>query len=374
MLRTLLLAALVVAAPALAYQLRTDSQGDVVRWAGRVEFVLDKHFEQQLHVPNAAAAVAAAVAVLRARTPALEVVLLPGAVDGEVGYAREADAKNENTILVLEDWPYESTNLATTIITLNARTNLLLDADIAFNGESHQFLVVAEPVPGEERYDVQNTVTHELGHALGLMHNPEDDAAVMFPSAAPGEITKRTLSEDDISGLGELYDTPLPVSAPQAAPPPQVGCAAAPGAPPVALALAVVLFALQRRRARSGLPVGSASRAGLVSVAVAVASSLAQAAEPGRPSAGTVDEIAWGEVTEAKPRWLSGGKIIVTDVEVEVRQCVKGTCQDNSVRLQILGGRVGDIEQVVAHQPKVERGSQVVLTRRNGRLRLIPAH
>ena len=82
------------------------------------------------------------------------------------------------------------------------------------------------------------------------------------------------------------------------------------------------------------------------------------------------DEISWGEVVEAHSRWLPDTKVIVTDVEVEVQRCVKGACTERRVKVQVLGGKVGDLEQVVAHQPTLERGSQVVLTRRGGHLRM----
>ena len=67
---------------------------------------------------------------------------------------------------------------------------------------------------------LQNTVTHEAGHFLGLAHpceadpgtatangvpvcsgHPEMASVTMFPSASPGEISKRTLAADDVVGV-----------------------------------------------------------------------------------------------------------------------------------------------------------------------------
>ena len=352
MLRTFLLAS-IVAAPAFAWEVRKDSQGDVVRWDRHVEFVIDARFAQQLGLPGAPAAVTAAAATLSAQTPSLEVTVRQGDHAGQVGYSR--DGANENSIVVLTEWPYEANNLAVTLVTLNAKTNTVLDADIALNAKQHSFLMVEHGAAqqGHTKYDLQNTLTHELGHALGLMHTNADPLAVMYPSSAPGETCKRTLSADDIDGLNDLYAA-LPQSEPQ------VGCSASPGRFPMAMIVAVILWAFKRR---ARLP--STCAALILAAGVPVA----QAAEPN--GAAAVDEIAWGEVVETSSRWLPDARVIVTDVEVEVLRCVKGACAQKRVHVQVLGGRVGDIEQVVEHQPSPQRGGQVVLTKRNGLVRLV---
>lgn len=64
--------------------------------------------------------------------------------------------------------------------------------------------------------DIGNTVTHEAGHVLGLDHvcmstypspynacpSPEP---VMAPTAAPGETSKRRLTQDDVNGICAIY-------------------------------------------------------------------------------------------------------------------------------------------------------------------------
>jgi hypothetical protein len=101
-------------------------------------------------------------------------------------------------------------------------------------------------------YDLQNTVTHEAGHFVGLAH-PCDDAGTpscdaplppwesvpyaertMYPSTTLGETTKRSLSEDDVAGVRAAYPGPS-------------GCGQAGGTPGVLAAILAALAALARR-------------------------------------------------------------------------------------------------------------------------------
>ena len=58
--------------------------------------------------------------------------------------------------------------------------------------------------PAAVMTDVQNTVTHELGHVLGLDHSTVPEAT-MYLSAPSGDLEKRTLAADDIAGLCFIY-------------------------------------------------------------------------------------------------------------------------------------------------------------------------
>jgi hypothetical protein len=130
--------------------------------------------------------------------------------------------------------------------------------------------------------DLQNALTHELGHVLGLAHpcflgpppprGPDVDdqgrpipscadpalpasvaMATMFPSATAGSISERDLSADEVKALHDLYPA-------HADPPPEGagladrggGCRVAgrdPGAL-AGLAMAALVFAARRRGAR----------------------------------------------------------------------------------------------------------------------------
>ena len=53
-------------------------------------------------------------------------------------------------------------------------------------------------------YDVQNSLTHELGHALGLNHSSNTEAT-MYGSTMKGETKKRDLHSDDLNGYWAIY-------------------------------------------------------------------------------------------------------------------------------------------------------------------------
>lgn len=100
------------------------------------------------------------------------------------------------------------------------------------NGNPRKWSTAANPAVG--RYDLQGTIAHELGHALGLEHKTtagstvvmasedlqvygDDPPCVLTPDspnnatmckrAPPGSKGERSLHQDDIDGLNFLYPT-----------------------------------------------------------------------------------------------------------------------------------------------------------------------
>jgi hypothetical protein len=132
----------------------------------------------------------------------------------------------------------------------------IVGADIEINGVNKTWLNLdpGVTVPFDrgdlvEVHDLQNTLTHEFGHLLGLDHTcynpnpqgdprPQDDhgdpvpdcigapgivqQTVMFDSAAPGETSKRFLSADDKRAVCEIY---APELDPHSCPLDQANCA-----------------------------------------------------------------------------------------------------------------------------------------------------
>ena len=57
----------------------------------------------------------------------------------------------------------------------------------------------------QNRYDVQNVVTHEAGHFFGLGEDPVEREAAMFQTIDQCETHKRTLAATDVAALTTLY-------------------------------------------------------------------------------------------------------------------------------------------------------------------------
>ena len=111
----------------------------------------------------------------------------------------------ENRIRWREDvWPADMgiETLALTTLVYRRTSGEILDADIDLNGVDHQWSVLEPSPPGS--VDVENTLTHELGHLIGLAHVADPDAT-MYERSAPGELDKRSLSQDEVDAICTVY-------------------------------------------------------------------------------------------------------------------------------------------------------------------------
>jgi len=133
-------------------------------------------------------------------------------------HAGSGSPLNENIVVFRNDtqgdevdrWVHTLGALAITTVTFDATSGRLLDADIEINDRSFTFTTCDPEDAGcEVVFDLENTLTHELGHVVGLDHPPNDApdafAATMFASASETDTEKRTLADDDIAGLCTIY-------------------------------------------------------------------------------------------------------------------------------------------------------------------------
>jgi hypothetical protein len=111
----------------------------------------------------------------------------------------------ENRVVFRADaWPAElgPETLALTSAVYRRTTGEIIDADIDMNAVDHAWSISTPPLDGHD--DVDNTLTHELGHVLGFAHSEVEDAT-MYARAELAETSKRDLAEDDITAVCDVY-------------------------------------------------------------------------------------------------------------------------------------------------------------------------
>jgi hypothetical protein len=113
---------------------------------------------------------------------------------------------NANTIIFVQDWeerdlPPDAFGL--TLVWHNPESGEIYDADMQIN-ETLGTLAVCRGSCGRGEVDLQNVITHEAGHFLGLGHS-NVTSATMASRATVGEIKKRDLDADDVAGLCAIY-------------------------------------------------------------------------------------------------------------------------------------------------------------------------
>jgi len=128
---------------------------------------------------------------------------------GECHYAEyNRFGPNANTVAFARDWESRGSDFvpeayALTLVSYNPDTGEILDADIQVNLNRGPIAICGEECEPHQ-IDLQNVLTHEVGHFLGLAHS-QYDTATMFGDAPIGQTSKRTLDPDDADGMCNAY-------------------------------------------------------------------------------------------------------------------------------------------------------------------------
>jgi hypothetical protein len=120
----------------------------------------------------------------------------------------DMDANENAVVWVTSGWDKPGGVLALTTLTFSTCSGEIVDADIEINAVHFTFSATAVPPSGA--VDLRNTLTHEVGHLLGLDHELDDAAATMYVNAGQGETSKRDLEADDVAGLCCVYAPSMP--------------------------------------------------------------------------------------------------------------------------------------------------------------------
>ncbi|MCC7074920.1 MAG: matrixin family metalloprotease [Deltaproteobacteria bacterium] len=169
---------------------------------------------------------------------------------------------NENIVVFRNDtegdeldaWVHALGALAITTVTWESHSGRLLDADIEVN-DSRFHYTACDPGQCTVDFDLENTMTHEMGHVLGLDHSAAGDAT-MYASAPRADLSKRDLAADDVEGICAIYPADAPTGecyGVERDDPPDVRftptlCAGGTPSGGATLALLCVLLRLRRRR------------------------------------------------------------------------------------------------------------------------------
>lgn len=360
---------------AWAYKIKHTDTGAKIKWfQTRITYKVNHAMSRDLSAQQTLAAIKRSFATWNhASAQRLTFQYTGQSQNNAAGYDRLKPNKNENLLYWVESgWDQDPAAMAITITTYNRDTGEILDADIMFNGAAYRWVVVGEdkkgngpkslPLTAEDRrppIDVENTLTHELGHFLGLSHSDHEDSS-MYPTQEANETIKRALHHDDIDGLDELYadhneDLTEANSHLLNTFRNGLGCSVTgtKGGPSMSLGLLGLLFffGMMLRRKKSQ-PAANHKQAlplvaGLIGAAFVMLTLAPQAQATSskwlslKDMSNKAQVVVSGQVVQQKAAWR--GKLIYTISTVKVEHCIKGSCQQKTVQVQQLGGVSGKL-------------------------------
>jgi len=238
------------APPALAYKRSINSGGVCIYWATRGHtFYIDSRGTPDVAGPAAFDAIRHSFAAWSGPTCSdlffqdlglsndRRVGYFPGEFNRNLVLFRTANCHNSVEVVPPGDpciaagscgnqydcWNHDDSVIATTTTTSNRYTGQINDTDIELNdspasdGTRFRFSTADSPACSATAQtdcvsiDIQNTVTHEAGHSIGLDHSL-DPVATMYATAPLGETSKRKLHQDDTDAVCAIYPKGLPTA------------------------------------------------------------------------------------------------------------------------------------------------------------------
>ena len=226
-------AALALAAP--EDQVMVNSSGETLHWTeSSVPFRVNAGNLEGISVADVDAAVEGAAA---AWSTASEVHV---SLDRSEDTTGKGGLDETNVVYFSDDWTASPDLLALTS-SWSDDEGVMVEFDLAINADDHAWSTTLAP----DTCDLQNTLTHEMGHALGIDHDEVNVEATMFPNATLGETIKRDLYDSDVEVAAWLY--PERADEPATADHPLFACSAVP-AESFWLAAPALLFLSRRRK------------------------------------------------------------------------------------------------------------------------------
>jgi hypothetical protein len=220
-----------------AAQMLTNSQGEALHWTAMpIRYHIDPTNEAGLAESGVIAAIVEASAAWAFVDGAEVEYRLQGTERGAVG-----GYDDHSVVYFADTWEVSPDLLAVTSNWSN-EAGEILDFDMAVNTADHAWALDGNP----DVEDLQNTLAHEFGHALGFGHEPKDIEATMFASAHRGEIGKRDLGPTDEDIARFAYPTTEAAPEDTGADRASLGCASV-GSAPAPLALLIPFFRRRRR-------------------------------------------------------------------------------------------------------------------------------